>query len=75
MYPNPLNTDILNVDCELGITQLSLYNAMSQQVFSQSFDGNIQKNSLNLSTLISGLYTLHIILPNGNKSIHQLIIQ
>lgn len=75
VYPNPLTTGLLNIECDLGISNIVIYNSMGQQVFSQDFGNTIQKNTVNLSKLMGGLYTLHISLPNGNKSIHQLIIQ
>jgi hypothetical protein len=75
VYPNPVTVSVLNIDCDLGITGVAIYNTMGQQVFNQSFSANIQKNIVNLTNLISGIYTLHVSLPNGNKSIHQLIIE
>jgi len=75
VYPNPVNSGVLHIDCDMGISSASLYNSMGQQVFNQSFTGTIQKNIVNLNNLITGIYTLHINLPNGNKSIHQLIIE
>lgn len=75
MYPNPITTGLLNIDCDLGITNIVLYNSIGQQVFNQDFSSGIPKNTVNLSKLMGGLYTLHISLPNGNKNIHQLIIE
>jgi hypothetical protein len=75
VYPNPVNNGNINIQSDIGITNVSLINSMGQHVFNQSVNQILQKNTVNLTNLIGGLYLLHITLPNGNKSIHQLIIE
>jgi len=61
VYPNPVN-DILNISFEHGISSVSLYNLMGQEVFSKSINAN--ETSIDVSNLAAGTYLVKVQVDN-----------
>lgn len=71
MYPNPVDGNTLNFSVENGNTvDVIIYSALGQQVISQTG----VRNSLNVSSLDSGLYIVKIT-QDGNSQTRKLVVQ
>lgn len=57
VYPNPVK-DILNISLDQGITGVSVYNLLGQQVITKSLDAN--EAGIDMSGLASGAYLVSI---------------
>ena len=62
VYPNPIK-DMLTIKAE-NISNVVIYNAIGQKVFSQTFDGN--EASIDMNSFDSGIYMVRIF-ANGNE--------
>ncbi|MFK5878967.1 MAG: T9SS type A sorting domain-containing protein [Flavobacteriaceae bacterium] len=67
IYPNP-TSNILNINSTTQITKLEIYNNIGQAVLSE-----INKRSIDISTLSSGLYFIKIKDELGNLEIKKII--
>jgi membrane carboxypeptidase/penicillin-binding protein PbpC len=71
VYPNPASR-YLNLESAEGISNVTVYNALGQQVIARSV--NAENVQLNLSSLAIGNYTLRIVSPNGKESTRKFIV-
>ncbi|MBR3725809.1 MAG: T9SS type A sorting domain-containing protein [Bacteroidales bacterium] len=71
LYPNP-TVGQLNIESAENISQVTIFNALGQQVLNQFNLGN--KTVMNLSTLAKGNYTMRLTLQNGETIIRKFII-
>lgn len=63
VYPNPSN-GVLNIELnDLIETELKVYNTLGQEVFTKTI--NEKKSSIDLNSLIDGVYSLHLKNLNG----------
>ncbi len=67
VYPNPVK-DIINIDTNLKIDNVSIFNQLGQNVM-QLKRGDIINNEINLSTLSNGLYFMNISAEDKLQSI------
>jgi alpha-tubulin suppressor-like RCC1 family protein len=65
-YPNPV-TDILNISFEQGISFVSIYNLVGQEVFSKSINAN--ETTIDVSNLSAGTYLVKVQVDNEAKTI------
>ena len=67
VYPNPASQEINVIHDFSGATEITIYNISGQPVFkTQNFEGTgLNKNTLNISTLPTGLYSL--LVRSGNE--------
>lgn len=74
VYPNPLNSEILNIESTKGIIKLNVYNIQGKLIESYSNIG--YSNKVNLSNLKKGVYFLKAeYLDKSTGSIEKLIIE
>ena len=71
LYPNP-TVGQLNIECAEAISQVTIYNALGQQVALQNNMGS--KSVMDLATLSRGTYTMRIVLANGETVIRKFVI-
>ena len=67
VYPNPASQEINVIHDFSGATEITIYNISGQPVFkTQNFEGTgLNKNTLNISTLPTGIYSL--LVRSGNE--------
>ncbi|HET8838375.1 MAG TPA: T9SS type A sorting domain-containing protein [Flavobacteriaceae bacterium] len=68
-YPNPA-ADMLNVEADVSLEKIVLYNLMGQEVLSHKI--NSSSSNLNISNLGTGIYFMKIF-SNGNMGTYRLI--
>lgn len=68
-YPNPAK-DILNLNTNRPIQNVSIYNLAGQQVTQKT---TISNNQINISSLTSGVYVLHVTLDKGETKTFKII--
>ncbi|WP_308991146.1 BNR-4 repeat-containing protein [Mariniflexile litorale] len=66
-YPNPVK-DILYLDTHIKISSLKIYNILGNMVLAKAGVIENGMNSINVSELSSGLYIMHIVSAENNKS-------
>ena len=71
LYPNP-TVGQLNIESAEAVSEVTIYNALGQQVATQRNLGT--KNVMNLSNLAKGTYTMRIALQNGNTVTRKFIL-
>lgn len=71
LYPNPV-VGQLNIECAQALREVSVFNAIGQQVLNTQNLGT--KNLLDLSTLSRGTYTMRITLANGETVVRKFVI-
>ena len=71
LYPNP-TAGQLNIECAEAVSEVSVFNALGQQVAFAENLGN--KSVMNLATLSRGTYTMRITLSNGESIIRKFVI-
>jgi membrane carboxypeptidase/penicillin-binding protein PbpC len=71
VYPNPASR-YLNLESAEGISNVTVYNALGQQVIARSV--NAENVQLDLSSLAIGNYTLRIVSLNGKESTRKFIV-
>ncbi|NBL63691.1 T9SS type A sorting domain-containing protein [Flavobacterium sp. NST-5] len=69
VYPNPVN-DILNISFEQGISSVTIYNLLGQEVLSKSI--NASETAINVSNLAVGTYLVKV--KNDNKEVKTIKI-
>ena len=72
MYPNPAKESV-NIMAEDGLQQISVYNALGQQIVAMKMYGE-NKCILNTQDYVSGIYIINIVTENG-VSIKRLVIR
>lgn len=72
MYPNPTKESV-NIMAEDGVQQISVYNALGQQIVAMKMHGE-NKCILNTQDYVSGIYIINIVTENG-VSIKRLVIR
>lgn len=63
IYPNPVG-EVLSIDAEEPITEVTVYNTLGQKVFSASVNDNLYR--LPVQTLANGMYVLRISTAKGS---------
>lgn len=71
LYPNP-TVGLLNIESAESIREVSVYNALGQQVLNNYIRAN--KSQMNLSNLSKGNYTMRIVLQNGETVVRKFVI-
>lgn len=71
LYPNPASR-YLNVESAEGLKGIVIYNAIGQQVMTNTEDGN--RITLDLGSLASGNYTMRITAANGEQVTRKFIV-
>lgn len=66
VYPNP-TTDIFNVESELDIKQIEVYNSVGQKVLTTT------QKTINLQSATNGLYFITVTTNNGAQASYKLI--
>ena len=61
VYPNPVN-DILNISFEQGISSVSIYNLLGQEVFTKSINAN--ETTIDVSNFAAGTYLVKVQVDN-----------
>jgi hypothetical protein len=69
LYPIPVINGMLNINTELQIDSIKIYDITGVEVFSKD---TIQGQSINLNALNSGAYIIRI--ASGNKTLNKKII-
>ncbi len=71
VYPNPANHEINVIHDIKGDTEITIYNISGQPVFkTRNFENaGLNKNTLNISSLPTGIYSLHIRSGNDIKTV------
>jgi hypothetical protein len=73
VYPNPATTEAMlqYITAEAGITTISLYNTMGQQVYQERFEdqGGLVTRVLNTSAFESGMYMIRVEFNNQVQTI------
>ena len=69
IYPNPVN-DILNISSDRQLKEVKLFNVLQQEVL--KIEPN-QNGTLDISSLNSGIYFLHVYGDNDSKWIQKII--
>ena len=72
IYPNPSKNGIVNIKNTTG-TLINIYNMLGQKVFTSKVNSSFSVQTLNLSTLQSGLYLVQIS-DGTNTSVKKLIL-
>ena len=72
MYPNPTKESV-NIMAEDGLQQISVYNALGQQIVAMKMHGE-NKCILNTKDYVSGIYIINIVTENG-VSIKRLVVR
>ena len=72
MYPNPAKESV-NIMAEDGLQQISVYNALGQQIVAMKMHGE-NKCILNTKDYVSGIYIINIVTENG-VSIKRLVVR
>lgn len=72
IYPNPASR-VLSVECQEGISQVTLYNNLGQQMIVREGCGNSMQ--LDLGTIAAGVYTLRVVAVGGAESTHKIIVR
>ena len=71
LYPNP-TVGQLNIESAETIREVTIYNALGQQVLNNYISAN--KSQMNLSSLSKGNYTMRVILQNGETIVRKFVI-
>ena len=71
IYPNPASR-FLNLESAEGLSEVTVYNALGQQVIARSV--NADAIQLDLGNLVAGNYTLRIVSQNGNETTRKFIV-
>ena len=66
LYPNP-TSNVFNIQTELGVENISVYNQLGQLITSQV------KPQVNLSNAASGIYVVRITFDNGQTAVQKII--
>lgn len=71
VYPNPASHEINVIHDFSGDTEITVYNISGQPVFKTQNTENagLNKNTLNISTLPAGIYSLHVRAGNDVKTV------
>lgn len=68
-YPNPVK-DILHIQSDKNVEQVSVYNLAGQQVVTNA---KLVDGKLNLRTLTSGIYVIRVLMENGKMETFKII--
>lgn len=71
LYPNPAKSEFVIESGNLGIASYTVYDRMGQAVLQHTGF----RNRVSVSSLPKGVYVVTIILENGKKENHQLVVQ
>ncbi|MBO4731035.1 MAG: T9SS type A sorting domain-containing protein, partial [Bacteroidaceae bacterium] len=71
LYPNP-TVGQLNIESAETIREVTIYNALGQQVLNNYISAN--KSQMNLSSLSKGNYTMRVTLQNGETIVRKFVI-
>lgn len=66
VYPNPVN-DILTISFEHGISSVSIYNLLGQEIFTKSINAN--ETTIDVSNLATGTYLVKVQVDNEVKTL------
>lgn len=71
LYPNP-TVGQLNIECAEAVREVSVFNALGQQVATAENLGT--KGLMNLAALSRGTYTMRIVMANGESIVRKFVI-
>jgi hypothetical protein len=71
-YPNPVD-DVLHIDAEKSISQVSVYNPVGQQMLIKSNAINSYQTQVDVSSLSPGVYIIKLLLEDKQVNIFKII--
>jgi len=74
-FPNPVEDGILNINADLGISSIGIYDFTGRVSQVQNLDLGIQTLQLDLGNLSPGLYIARLQLEDGSFGVEQILIK
>lgn len=75
VYPNPSNTNFINISTSETIKMIELYNVVGQQVIQKEGGKNAKQLKIETGNLVKGIYVVKVLFDNNKTSVVKISVQ